>query len=898
MAEALAPISAAPEPDAALDPRALFHAGLASVRTLARTVWTDHNTHDPGITMLELACYALTDLAYRHTLPIGDLLVGPGDSAAQAADRFHAPQAVLPNRALTELDWRKLLIDLPGVKNAWLETVTDARLYADLRRRELRRTPPEHAAFEPVPLAGLTRVRIEFMPAVSTQAERNAVLARVREAVEASRNLCEDVVEVRAVRAEYFALCAEVDLDGDTDVTEAAAQLLFTVGEALAPAVPSHDIATMRARGLTLPEIIDGPMLVHGFIDDAELQATALPAELRLSDLIGIAMDVPGIRSIRSLVLNPIERDDEADETALNAAPEDVQGEAVPLANPWRIPVRHGRQPRLSLNHGRITFAKRGLAVQGWSVATRPAAVTARLGELHEAARLRLETPAGTALPPPVFGRIRALADWTSFQHDFPALYGIGPQGLGERADDRRRAQALQLQGWLLFFDQLMADQLAQLASARRRLSVAPADLDDVARRFSALGDDRHALATQLVRSIVAWERLYPEGATARQLADAIESPAAAARRQQAWLDHLLARVAEDFADYAAATASAFGHDSDRLIGDKCRFLQRVAADVHDRAGAMHQRPATAEEVWNTANVSGAERRIAGLLGIADFTRRNLGVVSHDTYHEVDAVPDNAAEFRFRVRHAVDHHILLSSSTNYPTPESAREEMIHAIERGQRPEGYQRLRASDGRFYFNIVDAGGEVIARRIRYYDEEAARDAAIEELMTYLVGHYGGEGMYLVEHILLRPVEADDPMFPICTDPGCPDCSELDPYSYRVHVVLPAYAGRFQDEGFRRFVEQTIRHELPAHVLPTVCWIGADDMARFESAWRHWLLLHAGFSTSGRRTKLQALIDALVGVKNVYPARSLYDCTGDEAKPPFILGKTSLGRGPTGSA
>ncbi len=237
------------------------------------------------------------------------------------------------------------------------------------------------------------------------------------------------------------------------------------------------------------------------------------------------------------------------------------------------------------------------------------------LAELREAdMRLRLETPAGTALPAPVFGRTRALADWTSFQHDFPALYGIGPQGLGDRADARRRAQALQLQGWLLFFDQLMADQLAQLASARRRLSVAPADLNDVARRFSAVGDDRHALATQLVRSIVAWERLYPEAATERALADAIESPAAAARRQQAWLDHLLARVAEDFADYAAATASAFGHDSDRLIGDKCRFLQRVAADVHDRAGAMHQRPASAGEVWNTANVAGVERRIAGLL--------------------------------------------------------------------------------------------------------------------------------------------------------------------------------------------------------------------------------------------------------------------------------------------
>ena len=371
--------------------------------------------------------------------------------------------------------------------------------------------------------------------------------------------------------------------------------------------------------------------------------------------------------------------------------------------------------------------------------------------------------------------------------------------------------------------------------------------------------------------------------------------------RRQRLLDHLLARVAEDFADYAAAMASAFGHDSDRLIGDKCRFLQNVSATVRERAGAMLQRPATAAGVWNTDNVSGLERRVARLVGIADFTRRNLGLVSYDSYKEVDAIPDSSDEFRFRVRHAVTHAILLSSSTRYATPEAAREEMILAIERGQRADGYRRGVASDGRHYFNIVDAAGEVIARRIRYYDDPAAMEVAIAELTAYLIGHYSGEGMYLVEHLLLRPVAADDPLMPICAGSACgggDGGSELDPYSYRVHVVLPAYAGRFQNEGFRQFVERTIRREMPAHILPTVCWIGADDMARFEGAWRDWLTLHAGIGSTGRRAKLQALIDALVGVKNVYPVRALFDCTGDETRAPFILGRTSLGRGPAGDA
>ena len=283
-----------------------------------------------------------------------------------------------------------------------------------------------------------------------------------------------------------------------------------------------------------------------------------------------------------------------------------------------------------------------------------------------------------------------------------------------------------------------------------------------------------------------------------------------------------------------------------------------------------------------------------GLLGIGDFSRRNLGLVSYDTYTEVDQVPDSSDEYRFRVRHAVTNAILLSSSTHYATPEAARAEMVAAITRGQQADGYERRVSSDGRHYFNIVDGSGEVLARRIQYFDSPEAMDAAITALTDYLRGHYSGEGLYVVEAILLRPQAEDDPLLPICSDPGCSDCTDTDPYSFRIQVVLPAYAGRFQDFGFRQFVEQTIRREVPAHVLPTVCWVNADDMARFESAWRDWLLLAAGFSETGRREKLQALIDAMVGVKNVYPVRALFDCTGDETQPPFILGKTSLGRGP----
>ena len=41
--------------------------------------WTDHNAHDPGVTLLEALCYALTDLGYRAGHRVEDLLTTGGD---------------------------------------------------------------------------------------------------------------------------------------------------------------------------------------------------------------------------------------------------------------------------------------------------------------------------------------------------------------------------------------------------------------------------------------------------------------------------------------------------------------------------------------------------------------------------------------------------------------------------------------------------------------------------------------------------------------------------------------------------------------------------------------------------------------------------------------------------
>jgi len=70
-----------PADEIALDYQQLYALGLNHVQYLASRIWTDYNVHDPGITTLELLCYVLTDLSYRASLPIQDLLASEDRNA-------------------------------------------------------------------------------------------------------------------------------------------------------------------------------------------------------------------------------------------------------------------------------------------------------------------------------------------------------------------------------------------------------------------------------------------------------------------------------------------------------------------------------------------------------------------------------------------------------------------------------------------------------------------------------------------------------------------------------------------------------------------------------------------------------------------------------------------------
>ena len=533
-----------------LDQQQLYALGLQHIQRLASRIWTDYNVHDPGVTTLELLCYALTDLSYRASFPLQDLLASASDNARNMQEQFFTASRILPNRPLTCLDYRKLLIDLKGVKNAWLKPAPFT-CYADTITGQLLAEDPHLPGIHEVQVAGIYKVIIEYMDDVPEAAQKEAIKQDVMHLLQANRNLCEDFTNVTEIETQDFILCGELDLAPDADVVRIKAEILFQVQNYLAPPVHNYTLSDMlerrRADGTayTAEAIFDGPLLNCGFIDDDELAQAELRAEIRLSDLIRIVMDIDDVQAVRDLVINPA-------------------GTTTPLETKWVVPVASGQKALLNNQLSRLVFYKRNMPVVPASVQ-----VDAAYAQLTAAATAKAEVATAYDFPVPL-GKFRQPDTYYSFQNHFPALYGLSESGLSSTADAARRAQAYQLKAYLLFFDQVMADYFAQLSHVKDLFSTDP--------------DLHRTYFYQVVDSFTDYQKIYGTVAVMATLQNDVEAPDVNLERRNRFLDHLIARFAERFNDFVAIMYSAFGSSPGSMVTYKCEFLKHYPAVSSGRA--------------------------------------------------------------------------------------------------------------------------------------------------------------------------------------------------------------------------------------------------------------------------------------------------------------------------
>ncbi|MGM9475503.1 hypothetical protein ACS5PU_03690 [Pedobacter sp. GSP4] len=147
--------------------------GINRIQALSKSNWSDYNLHDPGVTTLEALCYAITDLGYRLTFDMQDLLANDPNAAEAGIDfrNFFTARQILHNAPVTIKDFRKLLMDVAiqaetetlGIKNAWVIPADEAemKLYVNQVQQKLDYfpTPTDGTGFF---VKGLYNFLIEF----------------------------------------------------------------------------------------------------------------------------------------------------------------------------------------------------------------------------------------------------------------------------------------------------------------------------------------------------------------------------------------------------------------------------------------------------------------------------------------------------------------------------------------------------------------------------------------------------------------------------------------------------------------------------------------------------------------------------------------------------------------
>lgn len=544
-----------------LDYASLRKRGIEELERLSGGQWTDFNTHDPGITLLEVLCYALTDLGYRTAHSVPDLLAEGGKDPYES---LHPAAKVLPCRPVTPADLRRVVLDVEGVQNAWVEPLVDDApvLYYHPADGALG-LRPEPLPSEPVKLRGLYRVLID--PADDAGAD---LRARVALRLHDNRGLCEDFAEITVLTEQKIQVDATVEIGPADDVGRIQREIVQRVAAVISPPIVFRSAAELLRSGLPVDAIFEGPLLEHGVLpDDALAQATRRSA-VNTSDLVHAIRDVEGVRAVSSIRIRA------------SGAPEGPwQG--------WSLAVAAGQVARLDREASSITLRRGGKIVARTT------------GEQPAPASPAVAAGGGLSLPR---GRDRHVAKHTSLQKHLPAVYGIGDMGLPASAPDERRARAKQLRAYLMFFDQILANHLAQLAHLGDLFSHEDTELVTYfAQPAPSPGPEPEAIRAprdeeELLRASLAMRR----GGGARALE---------VERKSRFLSHLLARFAE-----------TLDHDAERAPSSLARRKQDFLRQIPHLGGARGAAFNYLEPPGST-NRPGAEQRIRLKLGLTAAER-------------------------------------------------------------------------------------------------------------------------------------------------------------------------------------------------------------------------------------------------------------------------------------
>lgn len=437
---------------------ALWQQAHEKVTALSGEIWTDTGDHDPGLTLLQSATWNCSDLSYRASLPLNDLLTH-SDRNTLFPEEF-GPEQVLTCNTVTAEDYRRALLDLHSSDIKALDTSEQDFFFSDVsltqepeahrfhwwynaEKREYSFTEPTVTQPEDKKTLSLRgNLWLMLVPTRYTQSlsseNRAAVEQFLAKFLAAHRNLGEAVSRIIWLQPATFIPRMTIELtDNIDDINQVAAQIYQVTDAFLRPAVARYTTEQRRALGDADDAIFEGPKLKYGWQQTAPSQITAGGYVLNLGPLVNLLLAIPGVASL----------------STLSADKGDGHMTAV-AGDSWRWQVADGYYPLLwgatplellATNGGPLTLVSKG--------GIRNTLDSKAMARYLTQADLIETTP--TVLPA---GRFRDQTGYIPVGQRLPECYAL--QQPDAMIDDQTRA----VHQFLLPVDQLLADGAAELA--------------------------------------------------------------------------------------------------------------------------------------------------------------------------------------------------------------------------------------------------------------------------------------------------------------------------------------------------------------------------------------------------------------------------------------------------
>ncbi|MCA6219041.1 hypothetical protein [Photorhabdus antumapuensis] len=414
--------------------------------------WSNTSESDPGITLLEACCYGASDLAYRHTLPLRDLLTPRPEDQTLSDGIFpqeFGPQQTLTCGPITAEDYRRALLDLHSSDtindtNEGYFFFNDVQLICEPKdqryeywynkqKREYRFK--NSGSDSQLALRG--NYWLYLLPNRETQADNKLAQEKLNAFLKDNRNLGESVSHIIWLQPTDLPLQIDIELEENViDFADIFAQVYMTAEQMVLAKPKRYTTQAMKDQGYNHEEIFSGPNLHHGWIPTLPQAKNYTGATvLNLSHLVNRLLAIKGIQRVTRLALT------HHDETITQLSDDNWS---------WKIAQRY--YPRLwgndpltlitSTNSPLTIIAKGGVKI----------AVAKQDVEKKIIAEPLINTQPELLH----WGKHRKVLDYYPVSNKLPACYGL--------QTSKPTPQQVQLHQFMLPFEQMLANGCAELA--------------------------------------------------------------------------------------------------------------------------------------------------------------------------------------------------------------------------------------------------------------------------------------------------------------------------------------------------------------------------------------------------------------------------------------------------